>query len=86
METKVGENGKSIPATPLACFLMDNPLLQADCGTHLPYWETCDLAGRAWVQNMTTKITHTHAILFTFQYIFFSKITVYQLILIPLKH
>lgn len=36
METKVDENGKSIPATltptPLACFLMDNPLLWADCG------------------------------------------------------
>lgn len=35
METKVDENGKSIPATltptPLACFLMDNPLLWADC-------------------------------------------------------
>ena len=53
METKVDENGKSIPATLtptlLACFLMDNPLLWADCGPHLPYWETCDLAGRAWV-------------------------------------
>ena len=43
METKVDEKGKSLPATstptPLACFLMDNPLLWAECGPHLPYWE-----------------------------------------------
>lgn len=41
METKVDENRKSIPATltptPLACFLMDNPLLWAGPTVDLIY-------------------------------------------------
>lgn len=43
METKVDENGKSIPATltptPLACFLMDNPLL----------WTAFTILGNLWL-------------------------------------